>query len=50
MSEWIIGFYAGIAFATVLMLLAVLAIIGAAEVFQEVIRIIFDERRGHLWR
>lgn len=48
MSEWIIGFYAGVAFAAVLIFLAVLAIIGAAEVFQEAIRIIFDERGGRL--
>ena len=49
MSEWVMGFYTGVAFAAVLLFLAVLAILGAAELFREAIRIIYDERGGRLW-
>ena len=48
MSEWVMGFYTGVTFAAVLLFLAVLAIIGAAELLQEAIRIISDERGGRL--
>lgn len=44
MSEWIIGFYAGIAFAAVLMFLELLLMRKVIDLFGEAIRIIFGKK------
>lgn len=46
MSEWIIGFYAGIAFAAVLMFLELLLMRKVIDLFGEAIRIIFGEKEA----
>ena len=46
MSEWIIGFYAGVAFAAVLMFLELLLMRKAIDLLGEAIRIIFGKKEA----
>lgn len=46
MSEWIIGFYAGVAFAAVLMFLELILMRKVIDLLENIIRIIFGKKEA----